>query len=89
MKEDTLRDLRTQCGILLRIFKEVNDLCKFFFFFIGTGHIGKGDLVLRRIVETGLTAAEVHGRTAFALIPAEVYPDEEDHGRQHQDDHNT
>ena len=60
MKEDTLRDLGTQCGILLWIFQEVDHFREFFFFFICTRNICEVDLVLGRIMKLCFTSTEVH-----------------------------
>ena len=89
VKEDALRDLRAERGILLRVLKEVNDLREFFFFFVRTGNIREVDLVLGRVEKLRLGSAEVHRGSAFTCVSAEVDPDEEYHRADHQEDHDA
>ena len=56
--EDALRDAGAEGIELLRIFQEFDDLLEFFLLLIGTGHIGKGGLLLfPALLDTGFSEA--------------------------------
>ena len=73
MKEDTLRDLGTQCGILLRIFQEVDHFREFFFFFIAAGYICKSLPILLLTAQTCPRLAETGNASDAASVIAMFY----------------
>ena len=88
IKKNTLRDLRTELLVFLRILQEVNDLLELFLLFNGTCNIRELNLILAGIGNSCSVAAEAEYAVAVSALSCdaeEQYHDNDKRNTEHSD----